>query len=109
MWSVDTDAFRNTGCIKEEDAFVDFKNSPGITLTIPRRRENNYPLLRTLNEAVIVSLDELQQEKDIDPSNNEVGPNSSTDKEKGATGKATKSLVNSLLILGVTAILSIFL
>lgn len=105
---MDTDAFRNTGCTREEDAFVDFKDSPGITLRIPQRRENNYPLLRTLNEAVIVSLDELQQEEETNPSNNEVGPNSSTGKDK-ATGKATKNLVNSFLILGVVAILSTFL
>lgn len=64
VWSVDTDDFLGD-CDIETDTYEDFRNSAGIQLNIPRRVNSNYPLLRTINEAIIISLDELQQENEI--------------------------------------------
>jgi len=68
VWSVDTDDFLGE-CEPEKDTFKDFGDRVGINLMIPKRIYNNYPLLRTINEALFVSIDELQQEKEIDKQN----------------------------------------
>jgi hypothetical protein len=40
-----------------------------VKLNIPKRTEKNYPLLRTLNEAIEITLDEMTQEISLDVSN----------------------------------------
>lgn len=64
VWSIDTDDFHGD-CDIDEDTFVDFKPMPGVTLNIPKRYNANYPLLRTINEATVVALDEIQQEAQL--------------------------------------------
>lgn len=49
-------------CAIEQDTFVDFKPNDGVTLNIPTRSNNTYPLLKTINEAILVTQDEYQQE-----------------------------------------------
>lgn len=61
IWSIDTDDFHGD-CDIDEDTFADFKPMPGVTLSVPKRIEANYPLLRTINEAMLVALDEIAQE-----------------------------------------------
>lgn len=61
IWSIDTDDFLGD-CDIEDDTFADFKPMPGVTLNLPKRVETNYPLLRTINEAMVVALDEINQE-----------------------------------------------
>lgn len=64
IWSIDTDDFRGD-CDIGDDTFADFQPSPGVTLNIPKRYNANYPLLRTINEAIVVSLDEIAQEAEL--------------------------------------------
>lgn len=63
IWSIDTDDFRGI-CDLEDDTYKDFKTPMGIVLQIPKRVKSKYPLLTTVNEALMVSLDELQQEEE---------------------------------------------
>lgn len=64
IWSIDTDDFHGD-CDIDDDTFADFEPSPGVTLNIPKRYNANYPLLRTINEAIVVSLDEIAQEAQL--------------------------------------------
>lgn len=49
-------------CATEQDTFVDFKPNDGVTLNIPTRQNNTFPLLKTINDAIWITLDELRQE-----------------------------------------------
>lgn len=64
VWSVDTDDFLGE-CDTEYDTYDDFGGTVGVKLAIPRRVNANYPLLRTINEAIIISLNEIRQESEI--------------------------------------------
>lgn len=105
VWSVDTDDFRGD-CDREEDTFADFKGIPGVKLQLPVRKESNYPLLRTLNEAIELSLDEIRQEEQIDDKDNEIINNNNGSDHKNEPGSANINLVNSLVVLTVAAIFS---
>lgn len=61
VWSIDTDDFHGD-CDIDTDTFADFKPMPGVNLSFPLRHNANYPLLRTINEATVVALDEIAQE-----------------------------------------------
>lgn len=62
VWSVDTDDFLGD-CNTDTDTYADFNVSPGVKLSIPKRINSNYPLLQTINEAVLVTYDEIKQEE----------------------------------------------
>lgn len=47
-----------------DDTFVDFKSDKGIRLNVPQH-DNAVPLLRTVNEAISVTLDEIKQEASL--------------------------------------------
>lgn len=64
IWSIDTDDFLGD-CDISDDTFVDYKPAAGIKLNIPDRYNANYPLLRTINEAIILSLSEIAQEAEL--------------------------------------------
>lgn len=64
VWSIDTDDFLGD-CEQELDTFSDFASTPGVKLTIPKRINANYPLLRTINEGIALALDEIDQENAI--------------------------------------------
>lgn len=49
-------------CSIDQDTFIDFHPVEGVKLTIPKRNETTFPILRTINEAIVVALDEIQQE-----------------------------------------------
>lgn len=70
VWSVDTDDFMGD-CDGEQDMYEDFGLVAGVHLQVPRRLNGNYPLLRTINEAVLVAIDEIEQEKEIAESDSE--------------------------------------
>lgn len=85
-----TDDFHGD-CDIDDDTFADFKPVPGVTLHIPKRYNANYPLLRTINEATVLALDEIAQEallpnKDKD---NEI-PHGNEENGKGAATKASQ-------------------
>lgn len=64
VWSVDTDDFMGD-CDIEQGTYAEFGNVAGVLIAIPKRVNTNYPLLRTINEAIIISLDEIRQEDEI--------------------------------------------
>lgn len=73
--SVDTDDFLGECDDKINfDTFNDYRAQPKVKLNIPKRTEKNYPLLRTLNDAIAITLDELKQEEDL-IKENEIGDN----------------------------------
>lgn len=100
--SIDTDDFHGD-CDIDTDTFTDFNPMPGVTLDIPKRIEANYPLLRTVNEAMVVALDEIAQEaklpardkdNEIPHGNNENGEKSTDGSGDGAVaGAATTKLI----------------
>lgn len=49
----------------EPDTFMDYKPIEGITLNIPQRLNVHFPLLKTINSAISVTLDEMKQEKKL--------------------------------------------
>ena len=65
VWSVDTDDFHGD-CESDSDTYADFKARPGVKLSLPKRINLNYGLLRTINEATIVALEEIEQEANIE-------------------------------------------
>lgn len=114
VWSIDTDDFRGD-CNKEEDTFADFRSAPGVHLNFPTRTSKTYPLLRTLNEAIDVSLEEMKQEaqikKDKEDKQNEINTNEipqPTDQNKDSKNSA-HIVVQSSLIAFVAAIFVKFL
>lgn len=64
--SIDTDDF--SGECDDSfyfDTFNDFRAKPKVKLNIPKRVEKNYPLLRTLNDAIVITVDEMKQEEKL--------------------------------------------
>lgn len=41
------------------DTFADFKPAAGIMLNIPKQNDDQYPFLRTINEAMLITYDEI--------------------------------------------------
>lgn len=64
IWSVDTDDF-NGVCNPEKGTFDDFGDRDKIKLNIPPPVQEKYKLLRTVNDAIVVAIDELNQENEI--------------------------------------------
>lgn len=67
VWSIDTDDFLGECQVDSSltETFVDFGKAPGVQLSIPKRISGNYPLLRTINEGLILAEDEIDQEEQI--------------------------------------------
>lgn len=67
VWSVDTDDFLGECQVDSSvtETFIDFGKTPGVELSIPKRISGNYPLLRTINEGLILAEEELDQEFQI--------------------------------------------
>lgn len=90
VWSIDTDDFHGD-CASDEDTFVDVIAEAGkdITLTIPKRVNTNYPLLRTINEGIIVALEEINAEtSDSDKDRDNEIPHGDGDHQPGGKGSA---------------------
>lgn len=97
VWSVDTDDFLGD-CDTETDTYDDFKVASGVKLNVPKRLNTNYPLLRTINEAILVTLDEMAQEEEIKTSDeeNEIpSDEDSSDENNGSYG--SDSICRNLL------------
>lgn len=85
VWSIDTDDFHGDCSLDDtQDVFADFKPAAGVRLNIPKRFNQNYPLLRTINEATVLALDEITQEQQIkgNETENEI-PHGDNDNDKG--------------------------
>ncbi|XP_037722456.1 probable chitinase 2 [Drosophila subpulchrella] len=93
VWSVDTDDFLGN-CKLDEDTYEDFQK----VTTAPRRSSQNYPLLRTINEATMLAVEELAvPEPQPDDTENEIPHGSIADRKN-----AGASVVS--LGLGITAV-----
>lgn len=68
---------------------------PKVKLNIPKRTEKNYPLLRTLNEAISLSLDEMTQENNLDVTN-EIS-NGNNDRNSQSNNKNDPSNANLII------------
>ncbi|XP_055608663.1 probable chitinase 2 isoform X2 [Uranotaenia lowii] len=94
VWSVDTDDF-NGLCTAEEDTYTDFGDRNQIKLNIPPPIQDKYKLLKTINDAIVVATDELNQENEISHVPDEV--EGSTVKSPG--GSATAAALSSSCLL----------
>ncbi|XP_031640870.1 probable chitinase 2 isoform X2 [Contarinia nasturtii] len=108
VWSVDTDDFRGE-CDIDNDTFIDFKPVPGVDLTIPKRYNANYPLLRTINEATVLALDEISQEAHLPDKDkeNEI-PHGTNGNDKGNASTCKKSKQHFYFIVS-TVVCSMYL
>lgn len=105
VWSVDTDDFLGE-CDTEHDTYDDFGETAGVKLTIPRRINANYPLLRTINEAIIISLNEMGQETAIKES--EIENEIPIGDEHTPTGNGSRGLVASVMCCGMVLLRLMF-
>lgn len=101
VWSVDTDDFHGD-CDIDEDTYSDFKPAAGIHLDFPKRYNANYPLLRTINEATVLALDEIAQEAEIiyNLPDNEI-PHGDDDDGKGHAANITANTLLPLFALAL--------
>lgn len=63
VWSIDTDDFLGE-CETENDIYEDFVHFKHLDILMPHRLSNNYPLLRTINEAIPLALEEVRHKHD---------------------------------------------
>lgn len=52
-------------CGNDMDTFDDFKPAKGVVLNIPKRNNSHFPLFNTVNDAIVVAVDEMAQEAKI--------------------------------------------
>ncbi|XP_055315783.1 probable chitinase 2 isoform X3 [Sitodiplosis mosellana] len=90
VWSIDTDDFHGD-CDIDTDTFDDFKPMPGVNLNFPSRHNANYPLLRTINEATVVALDEIAQEATLPEKDKENEIDDKLEDDKGIAITATQN------------------
>lgn len=69
---------------------------------MPKRTEKNYPLLRTLNEAIVISLDEIAQEISLDISNEIPNGDGSQNSQNNNPSKAALC-ISSFVTFSVTS------
>lgn len=94
VWSIDTDDFLGN-CEIDTDTFADFKPLGDLTLRIPNRFNRNYPLLRTINEAIVITLDEIDADNEIKDNEIPHGDKGSAD----SVSATFKTLVASIAIV----------
>lgn len=73
VWTIDTDDFRgDCDDFLNEDRFSDFRTAPTVRLNFPKLTTKKYPLMRTLNEAITLTLSEMRQEAGESDKDNEI-------------------------------------
>ncbi|XP_058837611.1 probable chitinase 2 [Topomyia yanbarensis] len=105
IWSVDTDDF-NGVCEPEKDTFADFGDREKIKLNIPPPVPDKYKLLRTVNDAILVAIDELNQENEISDLPDDV--EGSTHKVPTTGGAARSIFVSELSLLVAFVLIRLF-
>jgi hypothetical protein len=93
IWSVDTDDFQGD-CGPDKNIYADFGGKVKGNLTIPRRSNQNYKLLRTINEAIIVATEELKLEEES--TDNDKGTDNDKDNEIDTDGEKDKGVASSI-------------
>ncbi|EDW31146.1 GL20797 [Drosophila persimilis] len=95
VWSVDTDDFLGN-CELDGDTFEDFK----VVSSAPRRLSQSYPLLRTINEATVLALEQLAVPEPVpDDSENEIPHGSIADRKNAAASIVSLSLTATALFM----------
>lgn len=105
--SIDTDDFQGE-CDNgmNFDTFSDYRPKPKVNLKIPKRTEKNYPLLRTLNEAIEITLDEMTQEINLDISNQIPSGGGQSDTQSDKDNSSSRgSVASSTFIIVLVAII----
>lgn len=107
VWSIDTDDFQgDCDDALNEDRFNDFRTKPKVKLNFPKTTSKTYPLLRTLNDAIALSLDEMTQEENIViDKENEIDSNESTKPKPNKPSAATATALSSLVVLSLAVVL----
>lgn len=107
VWSVDTDDF-NGDCDEalNADRFSDFRTQPKVKLNFPKlASKTTYPLLRTLNDAIVLTLDETAQENDVEKDKeNEIDSHESNQSQPNKPSSATVA-ASSFLVLQLASML----
>lgn len=109
VWSIDTDDFQGD-CDEalNNDRFNDFRTEPKVKLNFPKTTSKTYPLLRTLNDAVVLSLDEMTQEENINLDKENEIDNTSNENTKQKPNKpsgATAAALSSLVFMPIAALM----
>jgi chitinase len=106
VWSIDTDDFQgDCDSSLNSDRFNDFRTKPKVKLTFPKLASNTYPLLRTLNDAIVLSLDEMSQEQNNNlDKENEIDSNEQTKPKPNEPSHAT-AIAFSSIVLTFSAVL----
>lgn len=107
VWSIDTDDFQGDcdGALNE-DRFSDFRTEPKVKLSFPKSTIKTYPLLRTLNDAIVLSLDEIHQEQNNNlDKENEIDSNEQTKPKPNEPSHATLKAISSLVVLTFSSVL----
>lgn len=101
VWSVDTDDFLGI-CDLDEDTYEDFKK----VASAPKRLSGSYPLLRTINEATLLAVEELATPEVPPDSENEIPHGSMADRKNAATAVVSLGLglFSVFMLQGVQAI-----
>jgi hypothetical protein len=77
-----------------------------VKLNFPKLTAKTYPLLRTLNDAIVLSLDEKTQEENVDKDReNEVDSNEITKPKTNEPSGAAATALSSLAFVTLTALL----
>lgn len=118
VWSIDTDDFLGD-CEPEEDVYEDYRHLKHSGLRLPSRLHNNYPLLRTINEAIPLAIEEIKNkhhhhEEDMDGhdhdrddvEDNEI-PHGSVEDRKGESSSALRKLQNPFFVAVIWTLLSL--
>lgn len=107
VWSIDTDDFQGDCDEKHsDDRFNDFRTKPKVKLNFPKQTHKTYPLLRTLNEAIVLSVDELTQEQDINlDRENEIDSNDNAKPVKNEPSGAIVAALSSSLFATLFVVL----
>jgi chitinase len=101
VWSIDTDDFQGD-CNEDlnSDRFSDFRTKPKVKLNLPKTSTKTYPLLRTLNDAIVVTLDEMTQEQNINlDKENEIDSNEISKQKPNQPSKATATALSSVVAM----------
>lgn len=103
--SIDTDDFAgNCDDSINFDTFNDFRSKPKVKLNIPKRTDKNYPLLRTINDAIRVTVDEMVQEENLIKENEINNNGNNSGNQQNSPSKTSAPAALSFIALCVAAI-----
>lgn len=109
VWSIDTDDFHGDCDEKlNADRFADFRTEPKVKLNFPKQVSKKFPLLRTLNDAITLSLDEIAQEQNDNApdKDNEIETNEIATPSPSEPSAAAAVVLNMLAVaLSLAAVL----